>query len=113
MESVIDMVNHPGHYKGKLDPMLAAVRGALVEDVDGINIECFEAMVSMMTIEELRGYLRGNSFKYRWRYQKKAGIQDLEKAGIQDLEKAEWYEKKLLRLERAVREYLLSQERAA
>ncbi len=105
MESVIDMVNHPGHYKGKLDPMLAAVRGALVEDVDGINIECFEAMVSMMTIEELRGYLRGNSFKYRWRYQKKAGIQDLEKA--------EWYEKKLLRLERAVREYLLSQERAA
>lgn len=98
MESVIDMVNHPGHYKGKLDPMLAAVRGALVEDVDGINIECFEAMVSMMTIEELRGYLRGNSFKYRWRYQKKAGIQDLEKA--------EWYEKKLLRLEQAVHAYL-------
>ncbi|MBK3757019.1 DUF3310 domain-containing protein [Stutzerimonas frequens] len=105
MESVIDMVNHPGHYKGKLDPMLAAVRGALVEDVDGINIECFEAMVSMMTIEELRGYLRGNSFKYRWRYQKKAGIQDLEKA--------EWYEKKLLRLERAVRDYLFAQEDAA
>lgn len=105
MESVIDMVNHPGHYKGKLDPMLAAVRGALVEDVDGINIECFEAMVSMMTIEELRGYLRGNSFKYRWRYQKKAGLQDLEKA--------EWYEKKLLRLERAVRDYLFAQEDAA
>lgn len=104
MESVIDMVNHPGHYKGKLDPMLAAIRGALVEDVDCINIECFEAMVSMMSVEELRGYLRGNSFKYRWRYQKKAGIQDLEKA--------EWYEKKLLRLERAVREYL-SKERAA
>ncbi|WP_100632558.1 DUF3310 domain-containing protein [Pseudomonas qingdaonensis] len=105
MESVIDMVNHPGHYKSRVDPMLAAVRGALVEDVDTINIECFEAMVSMLTIEELRGYLRGNSFKYRWRYQKKAGIQDLEKA--------EWYEKKLLRLERAVRDYLLSQERAA
>jgi hypothetical protein len=105
MESVIDMVNHPGHYKGKLDPMLAAVRGALVEDVDGINIECFEAMVSMMTIEELRGYLRGNSFKYRWRYQKKVGLQDLEKA--------EWYEKKLLRLERAVRDYLFAQEDAA
>lgn len=105
MESVIDMVNHPGHYKGKLDPMLAAVRGALIEDVDGINIECFEAMVSMMTIEELRGYLRGNSFKYRWRYQKKAGIQDLEKA--------EWYEKKLLRLERAVNEFLFAKERAA
>lgn len=105
MESVIDMVNHPGHYKGKLDPMLAAVRGVLVEDVDGINIECFEAMVSMMTIEELRGYLRGNSFKYRWRYQKKAGVQDLEKA--------EWYEKKLLRLERAVNEFLFAKERAA
>jgi len=105
MESVIDMVNHPGHYKGKLDPMLAAVRGALVEDVDGINIECFEAMVSMMTIEELRGYLRGNSFKYRWRYQKKAGLQDLDKA--------EWYEKKLLRLEQAVHAYLFPKGVAA
>lgn len=104
MEPVIDMVNHPGHYKGKLDPLLAAVRGALVEDVDGINIECFEAMVSMMTIEELRGYLRGNSFKYRWRYQKKAGIQDLRKA--------KWYEDKLLSLELALTEYL-SKERAA
>ncbi|MET3457817.1 MULTISPECIES: DUF3310 domain-containing protein [Pseudomonas] len=105
MESVIDMVNHPGHYKGRVAPILAAVRGALVEDVDGVNIECFEAMVSMMTIEELRGYLRGNSFKYRWRYQKKAGIQDLEKA--------EWYEKKLLRLERAVRDFVFTQEDAA
>lgn len=104
MEPVIDMVNHPGHYKGKLDPMLAAVRGALIEDVDGINIECFEAMVSMMTVEELRGYLRGNSFKYRWRYQKKAGIQDLRKA--------KWYEDKLLSLELALTEYL-SKERAA
>lgn len=104
MEPVIDMVNHPGHYKGKLDPLLAAVRGALVEDVDGINIECFEAMVSMMTVEELRGYLRGNSFKYRWRYQKKAGIQDLRKA--------KWYEDKLLSLELALTEYL-SKERAA
>lgn len=102
MESVIDMVNHPGHYKGKLDPMLAAVRGALIEDVDGINIECFEAMVSMFTIEELRGYLRGNSFKYRWRYQKKAGIQDLKKA--------EWYEKKLLALEQALSSYILQKE---
>ena len=74
MEPVIDMVNHPGHYKGKLDPLLAAVRGALVEDVDGINIECFEAMVSMMTIEELRGYLRGNSFKYRWRSRRRPGF---------------------------------------
>jgi hypothetical protein len=78
---------------------VSLVRGALVEDVDGINIECFEAMVSMMTIEELRGYLRGNSFKYRWRYQKKAGIQDLEKA--------EWYEKKLLKLERTVRTWAM------
>lgn len=105
MESVIDMVNHPGHYKGKLDPMLAAVRGALVEDVDGINIECFEAMVSMMTIEELRGYLRGNSFKYRWRYQKKAGLQDLKKA--------EWYEKKLFNLEQAVNSYFFQEGKTA
>ena len=41
----------------------------------------------MLSKEELIGYLRGNSFKYRWRFR--------QKNGKQDLEKAEWYEKKL------------------
>lgn len=94
MESV-DVVNLPRHYKEEVDELTALVRDALLDgDVDIVNIECFEAMVSMMSIDEMRGYLRGNSFKYRWRYQKKAGVQDLEKA--------QWYEKKLLKLERVV-----------
>ena len=51
------------------------------------EIECYDALNSMLSKEELIGYLRGNSFKYRWRFR--------QKNGKQDLEKAEWYEKKL------------------
>jgi hypothetical protein len=54
------------------------------------GIECFDAMKAMLTREELIGYLRGNSFKYRWRFR--------HKNGVEDLRKAEWYEKKLLEL---------------
>lgn len=95
----VDMVNSPNHYKQKANELEALVRDALLgeEGVDPVCIECFEAMISMMTIDEIRGYLRGNSFKYRWRYTKKAGVQDLEKAA--------WYEKKLLSLERVVRNW--------
>lgn len=67
-----DNVNSPSHYASG-------------------SIECFDAMKAMMTTEEIRGYLRGNSFKYRWRYRLKNGIEDLQKA--------EWYEKKLIELE--------------
>lgn len=95
----MDAVNHPTHYKRKADPLLAAVRGALLEDdVDCVNIECFEAMINQLnTPDQIRGYLRGNSFKYRWRY--------TDKAGVQDLKKAAWYEKKLLKLEEAISNY--------
>lgn len=94
----MDAVNHPSHYKGTVDELTGLVRDALLDgDVDIINIECFEALVSMLSIEEIRGYLRGNSFKYRWRYQKKAGVQDLEKAS--------WYERKLLKMEKTIKEY--------
>lgn len=92
----MDAVNHPSHYKRECDPLTGRVRDALLDggDIDPINIECFEAMVNMMTVEEMRGYLRGNSFKYRWRYQ--------HKAGVQDLKKARWYERKLEKLEEAI-----------
>ena len=96
----MDVVNSPGHYKRGADPLVIAIRAALTDngDIDPLYLECFEAMVSMLTIDEIRGYLRGNSFKYRWRY--------THKNGIEDLKKAEWYEKKLLRLEEVVRDYL-------
>lgn len=66
-----DNVNSPPHY------------------VSG-GIECFDAMRAMLTDEEIIGYLRGNSFKYRWRFR--------HKNGAEDLKKAEWYERKLLEI---------------
>ena len=62
-----DMVNHPPHYN----------QG---------DIECIDAIRAMLSPEEFRGYLRGTSLKYRWRYQYKDGMQDIDKA--------EWYEKR-------------------
>ena len=53
------------------------------------NIECIDAMESMMSREEIIGYLRGNSFKYRWRFRSKGNA-------IKDLRKAHWYENRLL-----------------
>ena len=64
-----DPVNNPAHYNsGKL--------------------ECIEAMEAMLSPEEFIGYLRGNSFKYRWRFRYKNGIEDLRKAN--------WYEQRLI-----------------
>ena len=55
-----DMINSPNHYADSA-------------------IECIDAMQAMMTHEEFVGYLRGNVFKYLWRYQKKNGVDDLKK----------------------------------
>lgn len=68
-EQTEDIVNHPLHYnKG--------------------NIACSEAMEAMLTKEEWIGYLRGNIFKYHWRFR--------DKNGIEDLQKANWYQDKLI-----------------
>ena len=95
----MDTVNQPRHYKKKALPIELTIRAALTDngDIDPLNLECFEAMLSMLSPEEMRGYLRGNSFKYRWRYRYKNNIEDLKKA--------EWYEKKLLRLEEVITNY--------
>ena len=64
-ESKPDMVNSPSHYKtGK--------------------IECIEAMEAMLSKEEFIGYLRGNAFKYQWRFLHKGKAKE-------DLAKAKWY----------------------
>ena len=99
MESTVeDVVNSPSHYKRKSDDVLRAVRAALIGDVDGQDIECIEAMLShFSSVDQIRGYLRGNSFKYRWRYE--------DKEPIRSLKSAAWYEAKLLKLEETVREY--------
>ncbi len=67
-QAVKDNVNHPSHYADSA-------------------IECIDAMEAMMTPEQFIGYLRGNLFKYQWRYEKKNGIEDLKKA--------QWYLEKL------------------
>lgn len=64
-----DAVNHPLHYASS-------------------SIECIDAMEAMLTPEQFIGYLRGNAFKYMWRYENKGGVTDLEKA--------QWYLNKLI-----------------
>ena len=64
-------VNSPAHYAQQGD------------------IECIDAMESMLSKEEIIGYLRGNSFKYRWRCRSKGNA-------VKDLRKAQWYENRLL-----------------
>ena len=66
-----DDVNSPTHY---------ADQGA---------VECIDAMESMLSREEFIGFLRGNSFKYRWRCRSKDNA-------VKDLRKAQWYENRLL-----------------
>ena len=68
-----DDVNNPTHY---------ADQGA---------VECIDAMESMLSREEFIGFLRGNSFKYRWRCRSKGNA-------VKDLRKAHWYENRLLAL---------------
>ena len=56
-----DLVNKPAHYN----------QGSL---------ECIDAIREALTIEEFRGYCKGNNLKYVWREKYKGGNQDLEKA---------------------------------
>lgn len=67
-----DSVHAPVHYKGD-------------------KMECIDAMEAMLSYAEFRGFLRGNIFKYMWRYK--------EKNGIEDLRKANWYLERLIKLE--------------
>jgi hypothetical protein len=56
-----DVINHPLHYN------------------DG-GIECIEAIEAQLTVEEYRGYLKGNIAKYIWRERHKGGTESLMKA---------------------------------
>ena len=64
-----DMVNSPSHYNSG-------------------KIECIDAMEAMLSREEFIGYLRGNAFKYMWRFRSKGNAE-------QDLAKANWYTNRL------------------
>lgn len=65
-----DEVNSPAHYNyGK--------------------VECIEAIEESMTPDSFKGYLKGNTMKYLWRYERKSNA-------LQDLKKAQWYLDKLI-----------------
>ena len=70
-----DVVNHPPHY------------------IEGGGIECIEAIESQLTLEEFRGYLKGNIAKYLWR--------EKHKGGTESLKKAQWYLDRLIQLDEA------------
>ena len=66
-----DPVNKPQHYNNG-------------------NIECIEAIQESMSAEAYKGYLKGNTMKYLWRY-------DYKGKASEDLEKAGWYLNRLIR----------------
>ena len=66
-----DPVNSPKHYA----------------DTCG-GIECIEAIEASMSMEEFKGFLKGNVQKYVWRY--------AQKNGVEDLKKAKWYLERLI-----------------
>ena len=74
MDKAFDMVNHPPHY------------------TEG-TIECIEAIEAQLTVEEYRGFLKGNLAKYVWRERHK---------GKDSLKKAAWYLDRLNKLDAAL-----------
>jgi hypothetical protein len=66
----VDVVNHPAHYNsGKIEVI------AIIED--------------QLTLEEFRGYIKGNVLKYITR--------ERHKNGLEDLKKARWYLDRLIK----------------
>ena len=68
-EMAADMVNHPPHYTG--------------------DIECIDALKSLLSTDEYLGWLRGNAIKYLWRLRAKDNPK-------QDADKAIFFIRKLI-----------------
>tara|TARA_R110000824_G_scaffold139873_1_gene305310 strand:+ start:307 stop:549 length:243 start_codon:yes stop_codon:yes gene_type:complete len=45
-----------------------------------LGVECIDAIKAAMSFEQYEGWLRGNVFKYLWRYPHKNKLEDLRKA---------------------------------
>lgn len=50
------------------------------------DIECIDAIRSMLSTEAYEGFLRGSAFKYQWRL----GLKGVDNRGL-DAAKAQWY----------------------
>ena len=68
-----DSVNNPSHYTSG-------------------DIECIDAMVAAYGVEAVKDFCKCNAFKYQWRFDKKNGDEDVRKA--------QWYQNKLMELEK-------------
>ena len=44
------------------------------------GIECIDAIQAALTLEEFRGFCKGNAIKYAWRERHKHGDEDIKKA---------------------------------
>ena len=44
------------------------------------EVQCIDAIKSSLTNEGYKGFLKGNIFKYLWRFEMKGGLEDLLKA---------------------------------
>jgi len=60
------------------------------------TVETIEAIKSQLTIDEFRGYLKGQIWKYLSRHR--------EKNGFEDLQKAKWYMDYLIQCEKEMGE---------
>ena len=67
-----EAVNHPQHYQGKN--------------------ECIDVMIALFGLEAVKSFCKCNAYNYRFRADKKNGAEDIAKA--------EWYESKLIELEK-------------
>lgn len=65
-----DMVNSPKHYTSG-------------------DVECIDGIEAALTPEAFRGYCKGASMKYLWRYERKS-------KSLEDLEKSRWYLNRLI-----------------
>ena len=65
----MNTINHPKHYTQN-------------------DIECIDAIESMLGKEQFKSYCQGNCLKYLWRYK--------HKGGVEDLKKCQWYLNKLI-----------------
>ena len=48
----------------------------------GAGLECIDAIFAMLGRDGFIAFCRGNSLKYRWRYERKDGAADLAKARV-------------------------------
>lgn len=60
--------------------MMSEIDPAHYGSADGSTIDCMRAQLAMLGPEQMRGYWRGCTIKYLWRYLQKNKRQDLAKA---------------------------------